>query len=115
MELSGLLHDAFQDLFREGERYRSTGIILLDLTLDTQTQYSLFEDPIKAEKVKTLYAVIDEISKRYGKHTLHLGALHMIETEGSGKRGEPTAREQPRLAGETKRKHLSQPILDTKV
>lgn len=66
LELSGLLHDAFQDLFREKEFYRSTGIILLDLTLDVQTQYSLFEDPIKAEKVKTLYAVIDEISRRLG-------------------------------------------------
>lgn len=115
MELSSLLHDAFQDLFKENELYRSTGIILLDLTPDTQTQYSLFEDPIKAEKVKTLYAVIDEISKRYGKHTLHLGASHVIETEGSGKRGAPTAREQTRLPGETKRKHLNLPILHAKV
>ena len=115
MELSGLLHQAFQGLFREGELYRSTGIILLDLILDTETQYSLFEDPIKAEKVKTLYAVIDEISKRYGKHTLHLGGSHMIETEGSGKRGSPTAREKTRLPGETKRKHLSLPILNAKV
>jgi nucleotidyltransferase/DNA polymerase involved in DNA repair len=115
LELVGLLHEAFLGLFRASELYRATGVVLADLILDTQIQYSLFEDPIKAEKVKTLYTAIDEISRRYGKHTLHLGGSHAIEVEGSGKRGEPTTREKTRLLGETKRKHLSLPILHIKV
>ena len=115
LEISDLLRDAFQSLFREHELYRATGIILLELTIDTNRQYSLFEDPVKAEKIKELYEAIDEISGRYGKHTLHLGGSHAIETNGQGKRGVPTVREQTRLYGETKRQHLALPILHVKV
>ncbi|MBU4372207.1 MAG: DNA polymerase IV [Syntrophaceae bacterium] len=115
LELSDLLHDAFHSLFKENELYRATGIILLDLAPDAQTQYSLFEDPVVAEKIRHLYAAVDEISGKYGKHTLHLGGSHLIETDGQGKRGAPTVREETRLFGETKRQHLSLPILHVKV
>jgi nucleotidyltransferase/DNA polymerase involved in DNA repair len=115
MELSDLLHNAFQSLFRENVPYRATGIILLDLAPDSNRQYSLFEDPVRAEKIKDLYEAIDEISSRYGKHTLHLGGSHAIETNGQGKRGVPTVREDTRLFGETKRQHLGLPILHIKV
>jgi nucleotidyltransferase/DNA polymerase involved in DNA repair len=115
LELSDLLHDAFHSLFSENELYRATGIILLELAPDAQTQYSLFEDPVAAEKIRRLYEAIDEISGKYGKHTLHLGGSHAIETEGHGKRGAPTVREETRFFGETKRQHLSLPILHVKV
>jgi DNA polymerase-4/DNA polymerase V len=58
---------------------------------------------------------MDEVSEKYGKHSLHLGASHFIEVFGRGKRGEPTAREKTRFPGETKRRHLSIPILHVKV
>lgn len=115
LELSDLLHNAFQGLFKGNELYRATGIILLDLAADTNRQYSLFEDPVKAEKIKELYEAIDEISGKYGKHTLHLGGSHALETSGQGKRGAPTVREQTRLFGETRRQHLGLPILHIKV
>jgi nucleotidyltransferase/DNA polymerase involved in DNA repair len=115
LDLSDLLHNAFLSLFRENELYRATGIILLELVPDTNRQYTLFEDPVRAEKIKDLYEAIDKISGRYGKHTLHLGGSHAIETKGHGKRGTPTVREATRLFGETKRQHLSLPILHVKV
>ena len=115
LELSDLLHNAFQSLFRENELYRATGVILLDLAPDDKRQYSLFEDPVKAEKIKDLYEAIDAVSSKYGKHTLHLGGSHAIETIGQGKRGVPTVREGTRLFGETKRQHLRLPILHIKV
>ena len=115
LELSDLLHNAFQSLFRENELYRATGVILLDLAPDEKRQYSLFEDPVKAEKIKDLYEAIDAVSSKYGKHTLHLGGSHAIETIGQGKRGVPTVREGTRLFGETKRQHLRLPILHIKV
>ena len=115
LELSDHLHKAFQSLFRENELYRATGIILLDLAPDDKRQYSLFEDPVKAEKIKDLYEAIDAVSSKYGKHTLHLGGSHAIETSGQGKRGVPTVREDTRLFGETKRQHLSLPLLHIKV
>ena len=116
LELSDLLRDAFQGLFRENELYRATGIVLLDLVPDGQSlQYSLFEDPVEVEKIRDLYEAVDEVSRKYGKHSLHLGGSHAIETKGQGKRGAPTVREQTRLFGETKRQHLGLPMLHVDV
>ncbi|MBW6486071.1 MAG: DNA polymerase IV [Syntrophobacterales bacterium] len=115
LDLSALLHEAFLDSFRKGELYRATGIVLLNLVPDTVRQYDLFEDPVQAEKIRAVYAAIDELGSKYGKHTLHLGGTHAIETRGAGKRGAPTVREQTRFYGETRRQHLGLPILHVKV
>jgi DNA polymerase-4/DNA polymerase V len=111
LDLSGPLRGAFAGLFRERALYRATGIILLDLVPDVNCQYSLFEDPVEVEKIRDLYQAVDEISGKYGKHTLHLGGSHAIEIQGQGRRGKPTAREQTRFFGETKRQHLGLPLL----
>jgi len=114
LELSGLLRELFEMLYREKELYRATGVVLLELTQDTNIQYSLFESPMKAEKIRELYEAVDSLSGRYGKHTLHLGASHPLEQLGKGKRGASTVREETRLYGETKRRHLGLPILHVK-
>ncbi|SEM77477.1 DNA polymerase-4 [Syntrophus gentianae] len=114
LELSGLLRELFEMLYREKELYRATGVVLLELTQDTNVQYSLFESPMKAEKIRELYEAVDSLSGRYGKHTLHLGASHPLEQQGKGKRGTPTVREETRLYGETQRRHLGLPILHVK-
>lgn len=114
LELAGLLKEAFNTLYRASGLYRATGIILLALSPDAPVQYSLFEDPLKAEKIRDIYKAVDDLNARYGKHTLHLGGSHAIEVLGKGKRGVPTVREQTRLFGETKRKHLGLPIWNVK-
>jgi DNA polymerase-4/DNA polymerase V len=114
LELSQLLQGLFDQLYDGKEIYRATGIILLDLVPDTPVQYSLFEDPVKAEKIRQLYEAADTLGGKYGKHTLHLGGSHPIEVFGKGRRGVPTVREQTRMYGETKRKHLGLPILHVK-
>lgn len=114
LELSPLLRELFDQLYDEKEIYRATGIVLIDLVPDTPTQYSLFENPLRAEKIRQLYEAADTLGGKYGKHTLHLGGSQPIEILGKGKRGLPTVREQTRLFGETKRKHLGLPILHVK-
>jgi len=114
MELSGLMRELFDALYQKNELYRATGVVLLELTQDTNIQYSLFESPMKAEKIRELYEAIDSLRGKYGKHTLHLGASHPLEQLGKGKRGTPTVREETRLYGETKRRHLGLPILHVK-
>jgi DNA polymerase-4/DNA polymerase V len=111
LEVSPLLRNLFIDIYQQGELYRATGIILFQLVPDARIQYSLFEDPLRAEHIRDLYSAMDSLTGRYGKHTLHLGASHPIEMCGKGKRGEPTIREQTRLYGESRRKHLGLPIL----
>jgi DNA polymerase-4/DNA polymerase V len=115
MELSTELRHIFVDIYRSKDIYRATGIVLMELTKDANIQYTLFEDALKAERVRDICRAMDEVSEKYGKHSLHLGASHFIEVLGKGKRGEPTAREKTRFPGETKRRHLSIPILHVKV
>ncbi|OGP84158.1 MAG: DNA polymerase IV [Deltaproteobacteria bacterium RBG_16_58_17] len=110
LELSGLLRGLFNEMYRRCEIYRATGVVLLDLVQDTRIQYSLFEDPLKAEKIRELYEAVDALSGKYGKHTLHLGGSHPLEVFGRGRRGAPTVREQTQLYGETRRKHLGLPL-----
>ncbi|MBA4423046.1 MAG: DNA polymerase IV, partial [Syntrophus sp. (in: bacteria)] len=113
LELSHLIRGLFNDMYRRHDLYRATGVVLLDLVRDIQIQYSLFEDPLKAERIRELYEAVDVLSGKYGKHILHLGGSHPIEVLGQGRRGAPTAREQTQLYGETRRKHLGLPLFQT--
>lgn len=115
IEIADVIRDAFLGLYQKGVLYSATGVVLMEMSCDLPIQYSLFDDTIKAEKVQTLYAAMDEISRRFGKHTLHLGGSHAIEVLGKGKRGDPTSREKAQLPGETKRRHLGLPILRHKI
>lgn len=115
MELSVELRSLFVDMYRPQDLYRATGVVLMELAPDSKIQYTLFEDAIRAERVRDVYKVMDEVSEKYGKHSLHLGASHFIEVLGKGKRGEPTAREQMQFFGENRRKHLGIPIVHVKV
>ncbi len=114
LEFSGSIREMFNDCYRAAYLYRATGVILCDLVSDQNIQYSLFDDPVQAQKIREIYRVADELGQRYGKHTLHLGSSHLIEKLGRGRRGNPTAREQTRLKGETRRRHLALPLLHIK-
>jgi DNA polymerase-4/DNA polymerase V len=114
LEFSGVIRDLFNACYRPRELYRATGVILLDLVADSSIQYTLFDDPVHAEKIKDVYAVADELAEKFGKHAVHLGSSHFIETVGRGRRGPPTARERTTLEGETKRRHLGLPLIHVK-
>ena len=115
LELCEILRELFDLVYREGELYRATGVVLADLVPDDTVQYTLFESPVRAEKVRLLYGAVDALRGKYGKHSLHLGGSHAIDVRGKGRRGEPTARQQTTLLGETKRRHLGLPIIHVKV
>ena len=114
LEFSNVVRDLFDACYRPRELYRATGVILLDLIADGNIQYTLFDDPVQAGKIKDVYAVADELAQKFGKHTVHLGSTHLIEKIGKGRRGSPTAREQTQLTGETRRRHLALPLLHVK-
>lgn len=114
MEFSRIVADLFAQCYSSDILYRATGVILLDLKADTNTQYTLFDDPVQAEKIKDLYNAVDELGLKFGKHTLHLGSSHLIEKLGRGRRGSPTIREKTQLKGETRRRHLNLPLLHVK-
>jgi nucleotidyltransferase/DNA polymerase involved in DNA repair len=114
LEFSGIIRDLFESCYHLRELYRATGVSLLNLAPDSNIQYSLFDNPVQTQKIKTLYNVADELGQKFGKHTVHLGSTHLIEKMGRGRRGSPTMREQTILKGETRRHHLALPLIHVK-
>lgn len=72
----------------------------------------LFGVTIEAEKKMHIYESMDEIRKKYGKHTLFLGSSLSANTHAqhAGDRGEASGRSQNLLPYETKRKCLGIPM-----
>jgi len=114
LELAELLRNLFHSIYDPKDIYRSTGTVLLDLVPDRNIQYSLFEEPLRAENIRKIYEAADIVNGRFGKHTLHLGGAHLIDQFGKGRRGEPTDREKTRFFGESRRRHLGLPIIHVK-
>lgn len=114
MEFSDVIRELFDACYSPGDIYRATGVVLLDLEPDINIQFTLFDNPVQAEKIKDLYHVADALGQKFGKHTLHLGSSHLIEALGKGRRGQPTTREQTQLKGETRRRHLGLPLIHVK-
>jgi hypothetical protein len=114
LEFAGVIRELFAACYLPQELYRATGVILLDLAPDNNIQYTLFDNPVQAQKIKDVYAVADKLGEKFGKHTLHLGSTHLLEKLGKGRRGSPTAREQTQFTGETKRRHLGLPLIHVK-
>lgn len=111
LELVDFLRQGFEEIYQQNTLYRATGVILSELLTDTPVQYDLFEDPLRAERIREIYRVVDCVNDRFGKHILHLAGSHPIEIQGDGRRGPPTIRESVRFLGETKRRHIGLPLL----
>ncbi len=72
----------FDQLYKPGTLYRTTGITLGSLNEDNSIQATLFEEPIKLTKMKEIYATVDKLSTKFGRHTVHLGvsnAAHKLQ------------------------------------
>lgn len=64
------VNEIFPKIYRQGTMYRSTGIVLEQLSFDGE-QLSLFSDG--AEKEQNLSKCIDNIEKRFGKNAIRTG------------------------------------------
>ena len=103
---------AFDKLFNPNFEYRQTGVTLLDLEDDSTVQLDLFCAALNVEKMRQLYASVDELRRKYGKHTLYLGSSHLANAfaQHLGERGDIPKRKDTLLKGETKRKRLGIPM-----
>ncbi len=105
LELSPIVDALFASLFKPGD-YRATGVVLADLIADDRVQMQLFDSPIRMEKIEKLSGAIDELSKRFGKHTLHLASTLPASQQHQGGRAVQPERKENILKGETARRHL---------
>lgn len=106
-----VIRDLFETLFKPGTDYRATIVALGKLESDQTRQYELFDDPLKIEKMERMSHAIDEINKRYGKHTLSLGASLLLDQHRYTARDDRPTRKACLLQGETPRRRLNIPRL----
>jgi hypothetical protein len=64
-----------------------------------------------------IYESLDEISRKYGKHTIQHGASlpAKLQAQHEGERGDVPARKNVLFKGENKRQRLGLPMLHIKV
>lgn len=114
-EIAPLIKPVFEKACDAKKLYRQTGVVLADLIVNEKIQYSLFDDPLKVEKVKSVFLAVDELSARFGKHTISLGSTLQTKTHQrhQGDRGDLPSRRVVHLPGETDRQRLSIPYFFT--
>ncbi|MCX8030846.1 MAG: DNA polymerase IV [Thermodesulfovibrionales bacterium] len=69
------LREAFDHIYDVNKLYRQTGVFLLELTSVEMLQYSLFRNPLKAEKIERLYDAVDKLKVKFGRDILQHGAV----------------------------------------
>ena len=74
LELMQGVTRALKLLYRPGYSYKKAGVILYDISSDSGVQGALFDD-IERDKHSSLMQTLDSINSRWGKHSIHLGAV----------------------------------------
>jgi len=117
VELFEPMREGFQQIYRPRIWYRQTGVVLSGLVPEMGMQFSLFEDIAKIDKLSRIYAVVDELSGKFGKHTLQHGAslLAKLQSQHEGERGDVPKRKGDLFKGENKRQRLGVPLIQVKV
>jgi len=73
-EVMPLIRKMFEQIYCSETLYRSTGVVISHFTEGTNNQLNLFESPLKMDRKIKLFKSIDELSLKYGKHTVFLGS-----------------------------------------
>jgi hypothetical protein len=91
--------------------------VLAGLAAESGIQFNLFDDTAKIDKMARVYSVVDEISAKYGKHTIqHAASLPTkLQAQHEGERGDVPVRRADLFKGETRRQRLGLPLLHIKV
>ena len=117
IDLFGPLRQGFNHIYQRIGFYRQTGVVLAGLVPESEIQYTLFDDTAKIEKMSRVYNAVDELSEKFGKHTvLHAASLPTkLQTRHEGERGDTPQRMKELFRGENKRQRLGLPMWNIKV
>jgi len=115
--LFNALREGFNYVYNPRELYRQTGVVLAGLVSEDNIQHTLFDDIIKIEKLEKMYGAVDELSMRFGKHTVqHAASLPTkLQAQHEGDRGDTPQRKVNLFKGENKRQRLGLPMLNINV
>ena len=111
-EILSAIGPAFDSIFDKKFNYRSTGVVLLKLEEYEIKQPDLFGDSLRVERLNKIFAVVDQISEKFGKHKIFLATSLLANkfSQHAGERGELPGRKLVTIKGETKRKRLGIPM-----
>jgi DNA polymerase-4/DNA polymerase V len=111
LEIVRAAEEVFDSVFSKRKQYRATGIIFTKLGPEDR-QPDLFGSFQKVEKYMRIYRGVDELARRYGKHTLFLGTSFEAQKFGAHltERGDEPERKKHLLLGENKRRRLGIPM-----
>lgn len=103
----------FSRVFQAGTQYRTTGITLMKLADDAPAQLDLFGGVERTEGFKRVFAQVDSVSAKYGKHAIFLGSSFDAMTHSAhlSERGDAAKRVTQLFKGETSRRRLGLPML----
>lgn len=114
LEIIPIAKQLFNTLFLPNTLYRASGVVLCNLKTTGLIQSTLFEKPNRIVKIKSIYSAIDKLREKYGKHTIHhASGLDAQKTQHLTNRGDIPIRKFNLLKGETKRRRLPLPFLQT--
>lgn len=108
----GKVRDLFNKMFVPGVMYRGTGITMKNLEYKIQ-QPDLFGEHAEVEKYETIYSCVDDMSHKYGKHTIYLGGSNLAHSKKvkNTRNVKPTRHIEYLLAGENERRRINIPWL----
>lgn len=113
IEIIKMINNYFDTVFSRHRLFRASGIVLMDLVENISRQADLFNEVATAEKISKIFGSVDNIAKRYGKHTLFLGSsfLAINQPQHQGDRQVGAERKDNLFKGETERKKINIPYL----
>lgn len=90
-----IIEERIDDVAREGESYRATGVVLYDLVPEGAAADDLFDTAKRSERLRSVYRKVDAINERYGRAVVRLASGGMpkersagMKNGGGGKRSE---------------------------
>ena len=73
-DILSVIERYFDQVFEAGVQYRATGVIMSELVADDARQPDLFGATGRDEKLREVYKKVDEVDRKFGKHTVFLGS-----------------------------------------
>jgi DNA polymerase-4/DNA polymerase V len=111
-EIIAAVREPFRNVFRPETSYRATGTVMAKLQEDVIKQQDLFGETLSVLQSKKLYAAVDAINGKFGKHKVYLASSSVANRFSAyqGERGDMSVRREMLFKGETARKRLGVPM-----
>ncbi len=112
-EFIRLVRESFDKVYRPRTPYRATGVVLMGLEHNKEIQMDLFGAVSEIIKWKPVYAAVDAMDSKFGKHTVYLGSTMKAMKRGAhtNERGDAPGRTSKLFKGENRRQRIGIPML----